>query len=627
LSDWSGGAFMGSNAMKATLDRLVGYKLEYAPSDQWLSGTSIQVKSLALRPELGHTEAQITLSASRGDVELELMLLGNVSYRGVTRAQGAQGVDTVLAKFRIEPLEVAPKARVGPFQFAVKDFWAKLLPDLAVALASPRLFEVEVPLKDGINVDIGIDTTSTETVNKQTGATVTYRVTMPNTVLKERVTYSAPVFRPEGIWLLARSSEQGQELVEPANPPEGSAATLAVEVKRLQGQLSDSTKAFTGDPDTVGAWVSQAMMTKLASQLAAIPDASRRVTIQSLERTGKLAEEKWRDNFLGDGGYYAELVGGNSASAIISLGKPQISWETTGLRFVMPVHAAVKADIKVHFDPLIGGGVGTSIGLEGGGAGSINVTGKPVMLEGADGLRVAALDTHLSCDAVKAEVASDGRLKVDLGWISVPKIGAKVEMPLGRHQFGAAALLDNRPLFIEMAGNDPRLEPDPTRRTELVKKNPWALVPPVPALKLTVSPQSLTADGSGILAVVKITAQPLVVGRTRAEIDKAHAEVDSEAEAVGKRVALLVKAQRPVQECAGEASMAVLLGPVEIGPNNEIVRFARNAWNDITKGPGPNNDLRKAVEAADRVLAPLLPYVAIGKGHGGLGVQIGSWKF
>lgn len=33
------------------------------------------------------------------------------------------------------------------------------------------------------------------------------------------------------------------------------------------------------------------------------------------------------------------------------------------------------------------------------------------------------------------------------------------------------------------------------------------------------------------------------------------------------------------------------------GDNNDIVKAIRNAWDDITKGPGPNNDIRKALEA------------------------------
>lgn len=33
------------------------------------------------------------------------------------------------------------------------------------------------------------------------------------------------------------------------------------------------------------------------------------------------------------------------------------------------------------------------------------------------------------------------------------------------------------------------------------------------------------------------------------------------------------------------------------GENNDIVSALRTAWNDITKGPGPNNDIRKALEA------------------------------
>ncbi|KRC76376.1 hypothetical protein D3C87_1370970 [compost metagenome] len=34
------------------------------------------------------------------------------------------------------------------------------------------------------------------------------------------------------------------------------------------------------------------------------------------------------------------------------------------------------------------------------------------------------------------------------------------------------------------------------------------------------------------------------------------------------------------------------------GPNGEIVKALRTAWNDIANGPGENNDIRKALQTA-----------------------------
>ncbi|WP_152683590.1 hypothetical protein [Delftia tsuruhatensis] len=34
------------------------------------------------------------------------------------------------------------------------------------------------------------------------------------------------------------------------------------------------------------------------------------------------------------------------------------------------------------------------------------------------------------------------------------------------------------------------------------------------------------------------------------------------------------------------------------GPNGEIVKALRTAWDDIANGPGKNNDIRKALETA-----------------------------
>lgn len=634
LKDWSAGVFIGSEVLGTVLQRLVGYRVEYVPTDGLLGGTTVEVRSLGLVPALGHASVNVELVARNADMELDLSLHGTLSYLGVERAQGADVNDTVLARFRVEPTDVAPSARIGPLQFRTLGLWQKLAPDLAVALANPRLFEVLVPMQDRFKFDLGIDTRSTEVVNKDTKASITYQVSMPSTVIEERISYAAPIFRPEGVWLLARETSDGQGVVAASKPTAVDPDSLAASIQEQQGRLDATTRSFTGKADTAAVWVSPALLTTLASRLASLPESARRITINSHGRDGRLAETKWHDDLLGDGGAFVELVDGESASATVQLGQPEISWSSAGLRFVMPATATLKANLHFHFDPLIGGGMGTSAGVEGSGSGVVNVSAQPAILSGADGLKVAAMDTHLSCDAIRTTVTTDGVLKVDLGWIRVPKVGAKVVLPIGRHQTGALALFDNRPIFVEMPADDPRGETDTAKRDARVKKNPWAVVPPVRALKVQLVPESLVADESGIRGGVTFTAAPIKVDGSAEALKQAKKGVEKEAGLVAERSAALLKQQRPVQACTGDPEFAVLLGPVEFGSNNDIVKFAVNAWNDITKGPGPNNELVKAVNAAKKAaedlgqaIGKVLPQVSTGGSHGGLGVTIGSWKF
>ena len=255
------------------------------------------------------------------------------------------------------------------------------------------------------------------------------------------------------------------------------------------------------------------------------------------------------------------------------------------------------------------------------------MSGVPSLISDESGLKLASLDTHLSCDVLKSAVTTDGVMKVDLGWISVPKLGAKFLIPIGSHQMGALSLLDNRPIFVETPSDDPRLLQDPSARATRIKQSPWALLSPVPALKVRVVPEKLQADLSGIRAFVSLKAERLSMDRTPEAVLKAREAVAAEAKVVAQRASELLKAQKAVADCAPDTEVAVLFGPIEIGPNNEVVKFAKNAWHDITKGPGPSNELRKAVEALGNAL-PKLPDVTI-RHHdsGGLGVQIGGWKF
>lgn len=622
LQSWSAGVFIGNSVLKAVTQQIEGYKLEYLPTDQVLSGTTITVKSVSIEPELGYALVKMLLVANKDDVELQMRLTGSISYRGTEPVKNGKPGE-VTAKFRIEPLELAPAARVGLFQ--LNGLWDELAPDLATALAKPEIFELSVPINDTVKFDVGVDIKgSKEVVNKDTGATITYDASLPSSALEQKLSFASPVFRPEGIWLMARHSDEGQDFVLPATPPAQS--ELADAVNALTAEVQVKTAAFTGAPNTLSVWMSPYLLTSVAGKLSELSDASRTLTIQTTARDGRLAETKWHDDLLGDGGAYAELVDGKSGTAMLKLGKPSIDWLNDGLRMVMPVDASLKANIHFHFDPLIGGGMGTSVGIDGAGSGTVNITTQTNVIQGPNGLKVAVLNTHLSCDALKASATTDGVLKIDMGWISVPKVGANVVMPLGRSQIGMISLLDNRPFFVISPADDPRTETDPEKRDERIKKNPWAKVPPTGGFSVRLVPESIKTDLSGIHTTVALELIPMKIGYTKEDLDEAQEAVQEQAKIVAGQVTELLKQQTPVPGCAGDPEIAILLGPIEFGSNNDIIKFAKNAWKDITQGPGPNNDLRKAVEGAGKAIDDALPDITI-KPNGGLGVHIGDWSF
>ncbi|MDW9766672.1 hypothetical protein [Sinorhizobium meliloti] len=621
-SDWSGGIFVGANAFNQALDQLEGYTIEYVgPDTEYLFGSKVVLQSLDLTFNAGNIDAELDLEATKGKLALSLHAAGNVSFQGIQDVDGKP-----FARFRLEPVEIRPAARIGFFKFSLKRFWGRLGPSVAVALADPAVFEVKIPLTDRISYDLEIKTQGTTVVNKDTGATVSYTASMPASRIEQGVTYAGPVITSKGVWVLARLSETGQIPLSADVPP---SENLEQAVAKLRAEVEKETQPFSNPAEDVGILVGNTVLAKMGEKLQALPSESRYVTIQTTSHSGRLADKKWKDDVLGDGGVYAELAG--RAEAGIQIGVPTFDLASEDRSFALPVSAKVSAPIHVHVDPLIGGGAGTTIGFIGSGSGKLSATLTPKVLQVAGENSVAAMGVVLSCDALVAQAKTDGKLKADFGWISVPSIGGLFETPLGRTQIGALKLLDSSPTFVEAFVYDPRREKDEAKRSKMISTNPWAVIPPAAAVIVRANPSSLNWDERALFASASFEFDQLILDGSPEALAAARAKVVAEAEAIASASADALMKQMPAAECPGSTKISVILGDVVIGENNEIVKWARNAWNDITKGPGPNHELRKLVDnaakAAEKAADDILPDITIGKGHGGLGVQVGGWKF
>jgi hypothetical protein len=635
-SDWSGGVFIGANAFDLVLNQLEGYSLEYVgPEADYLSGTEVVLRSLDLTFNPGDIDAELDLEATKGKLSLSLHAAGKVSFQGVQDVEGKP-----FARFRLEPVELRPAAKIGFFKFSLKRFWSRLGPSIAVALADPAIFEVKVPLMDRLAYDLEVATEGTTVVNKTTGATISYVASMPKTRIEQGVTYAGPVITPKGVWVLAKLSESGQLPLVADSPP---ADNLKQAVDKLRADVEKAARPFENPSEEVGILVGNDVLAEIGEKFKALPSENRHVTIQTTAHTGRLAEKKWRDDILGDGGAYAEMAG--RAEAGIQLGVPSFAVSGEERRFSLPVSANVSAPIHVHVDPLIGGGAGTTIGFVGSGEGKISATLTPKVLQVPGENGVAAMGVVLSCDALLAEAKTDGKLKVDFGWISVPSIGGLFETPLGKTQLGALKLFDSSPTLIEAFAYDPRREEDAAKRAKMIETNPWAVIPPAAAIVVRANPSSLTWDADALFAAASFQIEPQMLDGSAEALAAAKMRIADEAATVAKASAQAIKDQLPAAECQGDTKVSVILGDVVIGENNEIVKWARNGWNDLTKGPGPNNELRKLVENAGGAVEQLgqqagealehlgneagkiLPPISIGGGHGGLGVSIGGVKF
>lgn len=582
-ADWSAGAFIGNAALNSALDALEGARLEYVPKDKLLSGTTLVLDSIDVRPELGRMEADLAISARKGDLVLKLKATALISFRGTERAND----DAVQALFRIEPVLVQPSVEFGIFHFGLRDFWARLVPDLAVAFLNPDAFVVRLPLADTMRVTLKVKQEATEPLGGS--AKISYLATLPESTIVRRVSYSTPIVSPGGLWLFGILSDAGQEALKVSDPPTRDPAVLKTAIEALEGSLKSKLAEYSKVPSAaLAVRVNKAVFVALGNDIAALPADKRRVDVRSTRSEGRLTETNWHNDLLGDGGAFAELNGGDGLKGSIQFGKPSVGWSNGRLALTLPATLASEASVHVHFDPLIGGGVGTVIGMNGNGSADITGTALPLLMN-KDGLRAVLLQPDLQCKLVEAVVESDGRLKIDLGWTKVPSIGAKFQVPIGREAMTPTPLFDGRPQFVEI----PAVEP----RADEVAEKPWRFVPAHRALKIALNPIAADGDDNGIVFAAEVAIAPIQADTADA-VERARSAVAVEASSYAARVAEAASSMRPAKACSLNPGFAVLLGGIEFGPNNEIVKFARNAWHDLTQGPGPNNELRKLVEGA-----------------------------
>jgi len=595
---WDGGVFLSSATLGKVIDELEGSRLEH-DGDGLLNGTGVEVQSIDLKPSNGALEADIKLKAHKSDIALDLWLSAAIMVLGTEEGEDADGNPQTMAVIRIEPLAFAPFSKIGLFQIGIREFWGRLIPNLSVLFLNPELFQFRIPLKDKHVFDTAVDFSDKSEVNKD-GSTVSYRVQVPSHKIEKYLAFTAPAYTSGGLWLFGRVDIARQPFMQVADRPDGTNAELTDKVTSLEKEIGDKLAALGTPESDARLYIGKNLFMKLADGIAEIPSEKRVVTITTTAAEGPLGKTDWSNKILGRGGASARLAGdATGGRTTIRIGEPKATWSDGELSLRMPLGIEATAPIHIHVDPLIGGGAGTDIGMEGSGSGTVTASGK-FGLAGPAEAKVAVLDWNLSCEPIGVEVATDGRFKISLGWTKVPAIGAKVALSPKPKVIRPIALIDARPIPVRI--------PEPRLKNADNTPGPWILRPnklaAVFRLKPTVSHSD--ADGFHIGATISVDAVPVPEGNAGAKdaaYEEAKRSLKAETERVKKATATTLDGLQREEKCPNKPEIAILLGNIEFGSNNEIVKFFRNAWSDLTNGPGPNNEFVKAYDALSKAVS------------------------
>lgn len=221
--------------------------------------------------------------------------------------------------------------------------------------------------------------------------------------------YSQFLMTDSGFWIFARYGDKIPYVPKPI-------ARVATE--QLESEIGRLTYAIraaavglnftTGDSAII---LRKPLLEKLTTQFNERSSDERTLSFQSTRSRGKLYEKQWRDNRLGDGGLSVELDAHDAVWGTVTLKNLTSSWSEKGLAYSASIDVEANTIIYLHFDPLIGGGIGKRAMLEG--------TASPVLtgtlsfaLRTYMDVPVLVAVNQLDCSKVPITVLDDGDLAV-----------------------------------------------------------------------------------------------------------------------------------------------------------------------------------------------------------------------
>ncbi|RVG88463.1 hypothetical protein CN221_27395 [Sinorhizobium meliloti] len=547
---WSAGVFVSEDGINKLIKGLEGTRISFDPQSSDDEDTEILLRSLALKMEPGFAVGDISIAASseRRSVSVDFVGQASLSFREISTVDGIPN-----AVFAVQLLSLEPDIRWYSLGLSVRGYAKELLAAGTVTYLSEKL-QIRVPLIPALAIDLGVEKELLlPTREPKDENFVVLGISMPPKTIRKKIDFSHPLFLEGGVWLLGNAGDAQSEL---KFPDLGGRATnqLEDEIKEMRAQVEMLATPAEGD---ISVWIRGQPVTDMLREINELQEANRTATIRTVRYKGFLSKVSWYDDVLGNGGAYVELIGGSAVSGTVRVSGLSLDWvPNVGVKFAGTLVTDTKVDIHAHVDPLVGGGAGTSVGMLGSGGVALDGSMGASVVD-IEGHKVLAIRPSLSCKPFDFSAKTDSKLKMGGGWASVPSVGIVVKGELGASSLPEQLLLSDLPFVISGRSEDGKpvvMEAD-GKKVQIEPTWASASVGIVPSVTVTHK------DGislAGALNVVYSDTHPEAYDR-RGEEEKLRKGL-----AAGTGAAL-----------CGNPSVAVTIGAIEIGKNNDLVRFLK----------------------------------------------------
>ncbi|RCW77079.1 hypothetical protein C7476_1551, partial [Phyllobacterium bourgognense] len=353
-----------------------------------------------------------------------------------------------------------------------------------------------------------------------------------------------------GVWLLTDFNEKPVATSVKEPPPE-----IQDDIVRMRKNLERIQVPRLNDAD-IALWINGTVAHLVQDRFNQLPAANRTATVKSVQFNGRLADQKWRDEVLGEGGVFAEPADPGAVVATIEINAVGISW-TKGRRLKISLNAQVdaKASVDLHVDPLIGRGVGTTVNLLGNASIASGFDARFEIGE-VGGNTMVMLKPDIGCRNIKLMLKTDRKAEFEEAWASVRSVGANVTLPVGLQTTPDVPLLSDLPFQRQGRGPDGKPLKVSGGEDHLLFTPAWA------EAQYALVPKRVEGDDGGLWIAANLTIK--LLGSESADYDRAAAEK--------KLVAAIIGGQGRTN-CPGEPAFVVTIGDLEFGGNKELVKF------------------------------------------------------
>jgi hypothetical protein len=511
-ADWPVRGFVPASTLQSALVAFQGADIIIPvgqPNDGHVDGfVHLVIRSGSITPGDVYVRARLTASAKytpdrnspwwrnvTADVNIDAILLPN--------SQTWEG-DTLVTKFRIIPNSITLAAGYNNLDIRVIWFSRVLAAD-EVAIHLQDALVLPIPsLSPSFDLDASVDSTSFQPFGgvevPNSGTNVTVKMRRDPKSFKQ--TFDQWLLTRSGVWVLG-----GKQVTPPSASPTPSSSEISAALDSLKTKL----EPFQQTDSAIQLTLPGKALTDFVDSMMQPSPLDVAVTTSQTQGNVTDAIVIHNDKVLGNVGLEVRPKGDNFASGHIAVSPEKSSWSArSGLNLPVSLKGTANVTLDIHLATGIGGGIGSTVTLNGGADVPHLLVQAPFQLRTVPQGSAILLQPQIPCVPAVIQVYPGTEPAISEPWVVVSPLGLELDREIGGMKIAPAVLFDSLPVIsklptAQMPDGTPA-PPDP-QKTVVHFSHPF--------LSMVFSPVDVLMDETGI--TVRATAA--ISSRDKAETD------------------------------------------------------------------------------------------------------------